>query len=120
MATKAIPATDQHVVPAQKPLTKITQLELEEYIGLKNQIDSLQADLEFRKENLKNLLSANAEVEEGTHTATIALSFRRSVSWREQFEKLGDKFKGAGQGVKLAEKIIEKTEPTQDVRLTVR
>jgi hypothetical protein len=69
---------------------------------------------------LKNLLTHGATVEDGVHIARTDISERRTPSWKDAFVELGDKLKGAGQGEKLAAKVIENTEPVTSIRLTVK
>jgi hypothetical protein len=112
------PETSSTQSPAGK--VQIKQEELVHFIGLKNQIEKLTEQKVLMETEFKNLLTSGATVEEGTHIAKAELSERRTPSWKEEFIALGDKLKGAGQGEKLAEKVIDNTEPVPVIRLTVR
>ena len=108
--------------PATEPqaITTIKQAELLEYVGLRNTIKKLQADLDTREDNFKHLLGANAPVEDGPLTASLKYGERRSPSWKDAFLELGDQLKGKGQGEKLAAKVLERTVPTSTISLVVK
>jgi hypothetical protein len=112
------PALEQ--VQAQEPAVRVTQSELLEYVGIKNQIARLEADLKSRETSIKDLLAANAPIEDGPLTAKLDFRERKTVAWREEFEKLGDRLKGAGKGKIMADELLDKAEPSKWVQLTVK
>lgn len=101
-------------------ITLVRQEELVKYISLDNQIDKLTKERNLLEEDLKRLLMAGVKVEDGVHVAEIKYGERRTPKWKECAIELADKLKGAGQGEKWAAKVIENTEPTPSIKLTVR
>ena len=122
MNTKAHSVHEQRpeTFTTQTPAVQVKQAELVKFIGLKNQITKLTEEKDVLETELKNLLTSGASVEEGTHIAKAELASRTHVAWREGFENLADKLRGKGEGAKLAERVLENTEPTTYVKLTVK
>jgi hypothetical protein len=122
MNTKAhsVQGHTQQPSSTQTPAVQIKQTELVEFIRIKNEISKLEEKKLSIETELKNLLASGATVEDGTHIAKVDYGERRTPSWKEEFIALGDKLKGAGQGEKLAEKVVDNTDPVPYVRLTVK
>jgi hypothetical protein len=101
-------------------ITQVKQAELIRYIKLDNDIEKMTKERDTLEEDLKRLLMAGVQVEDGVHTAEAKLTERRSPKWKDAAIELADKLKGAGKGEEWAAKILENTKPTSSVTLKIR
>jgi hypothetical protein len=109
-----------NVVPfTTLPPQEISQLELTTLLSLRNRAKQIEADIADAERSIKERLEAGAYVEPGEHTAALRESSRRSVSWREVAERLGDKLFGSGKGDAYCERVLRSTKPTKSVSLTI-
>lgn len=98
---------------------EIPQAKLELIILLRNERDRLKEQLEEAEAEVRAALEADAPVEPGVHIASLKESFRRSVSWREVAERLGDRLYGDGRGEGYCEKVLQSTRPARTLSLAV-
>jgi len=97
----------------------ISQAELTTLLALRNQAKKIEADIADSERSIKARLEAGGYVEPGERTAALKENSRRSVSWREVAERLGDKLFGSGKGDVYCERVLRSTKPTTSVSLTV-
>jgi hypothetical protein len=115
-ATKAIP----FVVPAQPSpnVETISQNELTLLLSLRGRLHQLESQVESAEQSIKQRLQSGASVEPGDHTATIATSYRRNVSWKSVAERLADRFKLDGKA--FCARVLAATRPTPAVSLDIQ
>ena len=95
-----------------KKKQKITQKALKSYTETINQIQALQAKLSTFKEALIYGLGTGMEIEDGSRTARIEISTRKSVCWKEVVIRV------KGQG--YANKVLASTKPITVTKLIVQ
>ena len=117
MATQSLPSPQVQPIPF--PNKQITQAQLQRIIGLRNEVSALKADLETAEAEARTALEAGAEVEPGTHVASLKESFHRNVAWREIVSRLGDRLYGDGKGAAYCARVIASTRPSRSVQLVV-
>ena len=110
MATQSLPSPQVNPIPF--PKRQITQGQLQRILSLK-------ADLETAEAEARTALEAGAEIEPGTHVASLKESFRRNVAWREIVSRLGDRLYGDGKGAAYCARVIASTRPSRSVQLVV-
>lgn len=102
-----------HTVPEQ-----ISQLEIEMFLSLRNQLAKLQAQVDAEEETLKARIASGATVESGVHIAQLKESFRRNVGWKDVVIRLAERLKLDGEA--YCARVLAATKPTKTVSLDVR
>jgi hypothetical protein len=106
-----------HPDPVPDP---VSQIELLTLLSLRSRAKKIEEELADAERSIKTRLEAGGYVEPGEHTAELKESSRRSVSWREVAERLGDKLFGNGKGDSYCERVLRSTKPTRTVSLTIQ
>jgi hypothetical protein len=101
-----------HTAPEQ-----ISQLEIEMFLSLQNQLAKLQAQIDAEEETLKARIAAGASVEPGVHIAELKENIRRNVAWKSVVIRLADRLKL--DGVAYCARVLAATKPTKTVSLDV-
>jgi hypothetical protein len=101
------------------PSLPITQLELTTLLSLRCRARKIDEDIADAERSIRTRLEAGGYIEPGEHSATLKESFRRSVSWREVAERLGDKLFGTGKGDSYCERVLRSTKPARTVSLQI-
>ncbi len=107
MATQSVP----QVVPFPKPTEAIPQSKLEEIISLRRSIRELETQLKAAEKDVQASLEAGAIPEEGLFRASLKVSERSSVAWKQVVEReLGESY---------AKRVLASTKPTPVTHLVV-
>jgi len=108
-ASKSIP----FVVPTQlvPELRSIPQQDLARILELRRDIETLEADLKWAEQSIREQLEAAASVERGLFQAYLKTTERRSVSWKGVVEReLGEDY---------AKRVLAATKPDTVTHLVV-
>ncbi len=108
-----IPRTQAQAIP--KPPQEITQGDLSFILATRLEIDRLKANLAEAEDSVKSRLEAGAEVERGTHLATLKEQWRKSTSWRDVAERLANRVYGPGQGDSYCQRVLASTKAMRSV-----
>ena len=120
MATQRVPAlqfpsqSGPKVIPA---VEIISQTELAILLSLQGRLSQLETQVEKAEASIRQRLEQGATVEEGDHTAKLATSYRRNVSWKEVSERLAFRFKL--DGTAFCARVLAATRPTPAVSLEI-
>ena len=120
MATSTVPHFIRSANVLQVPAVEIPQSKLELIFLLRNELGRLKEQLEEAEAEVRAALEAHAQIEPGVHGASLEESFRRSVSWREVAERLGDRLYGDCKGAPYCERVLASTKPTRTVTLQIQ
>jgi hypothetical protein len=105
---------------SQQTPQQITQTELVLFLSLVGRLKQLEEQLAAAQDDLKARLEAGAVVQSGDHVARLDERSRRNVAWRGVAENLADTVFGEGKGPVYCQEVLDSTEPTRTVSLTVR
>jgi hypothetical protein len=97
----------------------VTQNQLERVIQLRNAVDAFTKHLDKAESEVKTALESGAEVEPGTHVASLKETSRRNISWRDVAVRLAERLYGDGRGNAYAENVLQNTKPSRSVSLLV-
>jgi hypothetical protein len=101
------------------PPQPVTQLEVATLLSLRNRSKQIEEQIAEAERSIRTRLEAGGYIEPGEHSATLKESFRRSVSWREVAERIGDKLFGTGKGDSYCERVLRSTKPARTVSLQI-
>ena len=110
--------TSQQVQPIPKP-QEVTQGDLSYILGTCQELERLKPLLAEAEQTVRSRLESGAEVERGTHIASLTEHWRKSTGWREVAERLGNRLYGDGRGHGYCENVLSSTKPTLTVSLHV-